>query len=105
MIESIGAQYISVSISSPLSASSYIKLSVKLRLTQRKVWLILKTLTKKSFTWCHITHLNQLKTHSKRITKADKNRVNDLDYKGIEFPVSRKDYSHIERKKVFINVF
>ena len=48
MIESIGAQYISVSISSPLSASSYIKLSVKLRLTQRKVWLILKAMTEKA---------------------------------------------------------
>ena len=46
---------------------------------------------KKCFTWCHITHLNQLKTHSKRITKADKNMVNDLDYEGIEYPVSRKD--------------
>ena len=46
---------------------------------------------KKCFTWCHITHLNQLKTYSKRITKADKNMVNDLDYEGIEYPVSRKD--------------
>ena len=65
----------------------------------------IKSNDRKSFTWCHITHLNQLKTHSKRITKADKNRVNDLDYKGIECPVSRKDYNKIEHKKVFINVF
>ena len=46
VIESIGAQYISVSIYSPLSASSSIKLSLKLRLTERNVWLILKTMTK-----------------------------------------------------------
>ena len=32
--------------------------------------------------------------------------VNDLDYKGIEFPVSKKDYSKIEQKtNVCITVF
>ena len=51
----------------------------------------IKNNDKKCFIWCHITHLNQLKAHSKRITKADKNMVNDLDHEGIEYPVSRKD--------------
>ena len=46
-----------------------------------------------------------LKTHSERVTKACKTLVNDLGYEGIEFPLSRKDYSKIEHKKVFINVF
>ena len=41
----------------------------------------------KCFIWCHIRHLNPLKIHPKRITKVDKDMVNDLDYKGIEFPV------------------
>ena len=32
--------------------------------------------------------------------------VNDLDYKGIEFPVSKKYYSRIEQKNnIFSNVF
>ena len=32
--------------------------------------------------------------------------VNDLDYKSIEFPVSKKYYSRIEQKNnIFINVF
>ena len=32
--------------------------------------------------------------------------VNGLDYKGIEFPVSKKDFSKIEQKNnVYINVF
>ena len=32
--------------------------------------------------------------------------VNDLDCEGIEFPVSKKDYIRIERKKnICINVF
>ena len=53
--------------------------------------------------WGHSTHINQLKTES--VTRAYKTLVNDLDYEGIEFPVSRKDYSKIEHKKVFINMF
>ena len=32
--------------------------------------------------------------------------VNDLDYEGIKFPVSKKDYSRIEQKNnICINVF
>ena len=32
--------------------------------------------------------------------------VNDLDYEGIEFPVSKKDYNKIEQKKnICIKVF
>ena len=51
-------------------------------------------------------HLNPLATHPKRIQKADRNMVNDLDYKGIEFPVSKKDYCKIKQKNnVCINVF
>ena len=55
--------------------------------------------------WCHIRHLNPLKTYSERTTKGDNNLVNDLDYEGIEFPVSEKDYSKIEKKNnIYINV-
>ena len=31
------------------------------------------------FHWCHIRHLNPLKTHPERITRADKKMINDLD--------------------------
>ena len=51
----------------------------------------------KCFIWCHIRHLNLLKIHPERITKADKNTVNDLDYEGIKL-VSKKDFSKIEKK-------
>ena len=50
----------------------------------------------KCFLWCHIRHLNPLKIHPERITKADENMVNDLNYEGIKFPVPKKDYSNIE---------
>ena len=60
----------------------------------------------KCFLWCHIRHLNPLKLHPERITKADRNMVNDLDYVGIKFPISKKDYSKIEKKNnICINEF
>ena len=53
----------------------------------------------KYFLWCHIRNLNAPKIHPERITKADKDMVSDLDYKGINFTVSKKDYYRIEQKK------
>ena len=44
--------------------------------------------------------------HPEKITKADKNIVNDLDYEGIKFPVSKKKFDKFERKNnICINVF
>ena len=57
----------------------------------------IKNKDNKCFFWCHIRHLNLLKIHPERITKADKNTVNDLDYEGIKL-VSKKDFSKIEKK-------
>ena len=60
----------------------------------------------KYFLWCHIRHLNTLKTKRKRITKTDRKMVNDLNQEGIEFLVSKKDYAKIEQKNnICINVF
>ena len=40
-----------------------------------------------------------------RITKKDKEFVNNLNYEGIDFPISRKDYCKIEtQNKICINV-
>ena len=44
--------------------------------------------------------------YPERITKADKNMVNDPDYEGIKFPISKKHFSQIEQKNnICINVF
>ena len=59
----------------------------------------------KCLLWCHIKNLNPLKIHPERITKADKNMVNDLDYKGIKFPVSKKDFGKIEKRKITLMCF
>ena len=58
------------------------------------------------FLWCHIRHLNLVGKNPQRITKKDKEMINKLDYEGIKFPVSKKDYCKIERKNnICINVF
>ena len=51
----------------------------------------------KCFLWCHIRHLNLVKTHSEGITKEDKNMVDDLGYEGIKFPILKEYYCRIER--------
>ena len=63
----------------------------------------IKNKDNKCFFWCHIRHLNLLKIHPERITKADKNTVNNLDYEGIKL-VSKKDFNKIEIKTICINV-
>ena len=63
----------------------------------------IKNKDNKCFFWCHIRHLNLLKIHPERITKADKNTVNNLDYEGIKL-VSKKDVNKIEIKTICINV-
>ena len=60
----------------------------------------------KCFLWCHLRYLNLEKTHPERITKEEKNMVDDLGYEGIKFPISKKDYCKTERQNnVCINVF
>ena len=55
--------------------------------------------------WCHIRHLNSLKINPAG-TKENKNIINNLDYEGIKFPVSKKDYCRNEiQNNICINVF
>ena len=58
---SIILEYINISIYSPLSASSYVKLPVKLR-NAMKGLININNNDNKSFLWCHVRHLNPLKT-------------------------------------------
>ena len=59
----------------------------------------------KCFLWCHIRHLNSLKTHPERITKAHKRMVNDLTYVNIKFPFSKKDCKIALKNGICVNVF
>ena len=66
----------------------------------------IKSSDNKCFLWCHIRHLNLVKTHPERITKKDKELVSKLNYEEINFPVSKKDYCIIElQNNICINVF
>ena len=65
-IEYIDGEYVNISIYSPLSGSTYIELPDKLK-NSMKGFINIKN-DDKCFLWCHIRHLNPLKTHPERIT-------------------------------------
>ena len=47
-----------------------------------------------------------IEKHPERINKEDKRLANNLNYEGIEFPISRKDYCKVERQNnIYISVF
>ena len=78
IIESIEAQYVNISIYSPLIGSTYIELPDKLK-NPMKGLINIKNNDNKCFLWCHIRHLNPLKIHPERITKVAKKMIDDLD--------------------------
>ena len=58
----------------------------------------IKNNDQKYFPWCHIRHINSVKIHPERITRKDKELVNDLSYEGIEIPVREENFSKIKAK-------
>ena len=103
--ETINGEYVNVSVYSPLIGSTYIELPSRLK-SPMKGLINIKNNDNKCIFWCHIRHLNLVKTYPERITKEDKNMINDLNYEGVNFSVSKKDYCRIERQNnICINVF
>ena len=49
------------------------------------------------FLWCHVRYLNSEVKNLWRISKKDKEISKSLNYDGINFPVSKKDYCKIAR--------
>ena len=90
MIEALDAEYVSVSIYSPLSGSSYTELPDRLK-NSKKGLINIKNNDNKYFLWCHVRHLNPLKTHPERIIKADRRMISSLDCDNIKFPASKKE--------------
>ena len=96
---------LNIFVDSPLSGTTSIELPNKLK-NSTKGLINIKNNDNKCFLWCHIRHLNPLKRHPERITKAHEKMVNYLDYEGIKLPVSKKDFSKIEQKNsICINKF
>ena len=90
---------------SPLIGSTYIELPEKLK-NSFKALINIKRNDHKCFLWCPIRHLNLVKRHPERITKEDKNMINNFDYESITFPVAKKDIARIERQNnICLNLF
>jgi len=88
-----------------LSGSSYLPLPKELR-NPMKGLINLQNEDEKCFLWCHVRHLNTEKKNPQRIKLTDKEFAKKLDYSGISFPVSYKDYNKIEKQnQININVF
>ena len=105
VIDRINSHYINVTTYKPLMGSSYIELPIELR-NPAKGLINLKNKDNQCFRWCHIRYLNPQIKDPNRIKKDDKDMINDLNYEGIGFPVSKKDYNKVEKQnRIRINVF
>ena len=104
-IDEIESHYINIAKYKPLKGSSYIGLPKELRNPKKKL-INIKNEDNECFRWCHIRHLNPINKNPQRINKMDKEMINQLNYNGIDFPVSSKHYNKIEKQNdIKINVF
>ena len=104
-IESVDNHYLNIVQYEPMKGSSYIELPQELN-NPKKGLINLKNKDNECFRWCHIRYLNPQDGHPERIKKIDKEYINQLDYSGIEFPVTVKQYNKIEKQnEININVF
>ena len=105
VIDRIDSHYINVTLYKPLNGTSYIELPTELR-NPKKGLINIKNKDDECFRWCHIRHLNPQAEHSERIKKEDKKMINELNYDGINFPLSQKHYNKVEKQNsIRINVF
>ena len=104
IVESIDGEYVNISAYSPLVGNTYIELPDELK-NSVKGLIDIKDNDNECFLWCHIRHSNLVERNPQRITREDRELVNQLDYRGINFPVSKKDYCRIEMKnKIYIKL-
>ena len=104
-VESVENHYLNVVKYEPMKGSSYIKLPTELR-NSAKGLINMKNSDNECFRWCHIRHLNPQDKDPQRIKKSDKAFIQNLNYSGIEFPVTVKQYNKIEKQnEININVF
>ena len=105
VIDRIDNHYINVTLYKPLNGRSYIELPTELR-NPKKGSINIKNKDAECFRWCHIRHLNPQEKDPERIKKEDKKMINEMNYEGIEFPVSQKHYNKVEKQNsIRINVF
>ena len=104
-IQSVDGHYLNTVQYQPMKGSSYIQLPQELR-NSAKGLINMKNEDNECFRWCHIRHLNKQDKYPQRIKKSDKEYISKLNYTGIQFPVTTKQYNKIEKQnKININVF
>ena len=104
-VESVDNHYLNVVKYQPMKGSSYIELPQELRHSAKGL-INMKNEDNECFRWCHIRYLNPQKKNPQRLKKVDKQFIENLDYSGIEFPVTTKQYNKIEKQnEININVF
>ena len=105
VIDRIDSHYINVTLYKPLNVSSYMELPTELK-NPKEGLINIKNKDDKCFRWCHIRHLNPQEKNPQRIKKEDKKMINELNYDGIDFPLSQKHYNKVEKQNSMrINVF
>ena len=105
VVDRIDSHYINVTLYKPLNGSSYIELPMELR-NSKKGLINMKNEEFECFRWCHMRHLNPQIKYPERIKKDDKKMINELNYDGINFPLSQKHYNKVEKQRsIRINVF
>ena len=104
-IKSVDGHFINVIKYRPLRGYSYIPLPEELQNPAKGI-INMKNNDNECFRWCHIRHLLPQNKNPQRIKECDKKYVEKLDYSGIEFPVSVKQYNKIEKQNnIRVNVF
>ena len=105
VIDRIDSHYLKVTLYKPLNGSSYIELPTELK-NPKKGLINIKNKDDECFRWCHIRHLNLQDKNPQRIKKGDKKMINELNYDGIDFPLSQKHYNKVEKQNSMrINIF
>ena len=88
-----------------MKGSSYIKLPQELSNSEKGL-INMQNEGNECFRWCHIRLLKPQDKNPQRIKISDKEYVDNLNYNGIEFKVTTKQYNKIEKQnEVNINVF
>ena len=104
-ISSIDEHYINTVAYDPLKGNSYMPVPQVLQHASKGI-INIKNEDNECFHWCHARFLNPRERNPQRIKKSDGEVILDLDFEGIEFPVSVKDYAKLEWKNTInINVF
>ena len=96
-IDQIDSHYLNVTLYKPLNGSSYIELPTELRNSKKRL-INMKNKDEECFRWCHIRNLNPQTKYPESIKKEDKKMINELNYDGINFPLSQKHYNKVEKQ-------